>query len=263
MKNTSTYRILILLLILVFGGKVWAQFGEDFEKKAGNLKFKTKVDKYNFSTTLTITNKDKTVYRETFPEFITDINEYDFNNDGKKYIIIDFYSGGAHCCTSIFICSFTDNKFRILDTAFYGNSGYLIEDINNDRIFEIKSGNDMFAYAFTNYAETRFPMKISRFDGNKIVNVTSEFRDIILNEIEYFKGDLEEYTSKGFDCPAAEDEDTFNTDAGSVKTILAAITADYFSIGETEKGYELIDKVYKCVDKDKFKKILKEDFQLK
>ena len=48
-----------------------------------------------------------------------------------------------------------------------------------------------------------------------------------------------------------------------MKTILAAIVADYYSMGQIERGYELVEKVYKCVDKDKYIKILKEDFKLK
>lgn len=55
----------------------------------------------------------------------------------------------------------------------------------------------------------------------------------------------------------------FNTDAGAVQAILAAITADYFYIGELEKGYEYIDKIYTCPDKKKFISILKKDFKLK
>ena len=58
-------------------------------------------------------------------------------------------------------------------------------------------------------------------------------------------------------------EDTFNTDAGAVKTMLAAIVADYYLLGEVSKGYELVDSYYKCPDKDKYREILQNDFKLK
>jgi hypothetical protein len=95
------------------------------------------------------------------------------------------------------------------------------------------------------------------------VEVTSEFKDYIRKEIANFKSDLDEIPLDSIICPTSEDEDTFNTDAGSLKIILAAIVADYYSIGEVEKGYALVNEKYRCVDKDKFIKILKEEFKLK
>jgi len=121
----------------------------------------------------------------------------------------------------------------------------------------------MFAYAFTNYAETRFPLRVQKFENNKLVEITDNFKGDLIYELGFFEEDLNELIKEGFACPEKDDEDTFNTDAGSVKTILAAIVADYYSMGQVERGYELVEKVYKCVDKDKYIKILKEDFKLK
>ena len=125
------------------------------------------------------------------------------------------------------------------------------------------SGYDMFAYAFTNYSETRFPLRVQKFENGKLIEITGNFKDDLIMEIGYFEEDLNEILKTGFECPETDDEDTFNTDAGSVKTILAAIVADYYSLGQVERGYDLVKKVYKCKDIDKYIKILKEDFKLK
>jgi len=103
---------------------------------------------------------------------------------------------------------------------------------------------------------------VYRVKNNKFVNVTKNYPKRVKEFVEELKKDLKEFTEKGFECYGIND-DTFNTDAGSVKTILAAITACYYSIGEDKKGYELIDKSYKCPDKDKFVKILRDEFKLK
>jgi hypothetical protein len=194
---------------------------------------------------------------------VEQIEQVQFESGGKKYVFINFFSGGAHCCSSLLIGELKGDKFVKLDSAFYGNSGYSIEDINNDGTKEILSGNDMFAYAFTNYSETRFPIRIQKIKNDKLKDVTSDFEDIVLKEIKEFKNDLDELAKQKIECPTNDEEDTFNTDAGSLKTILAAIVADYYSIGKVETGYELVNKVYKCSDKNKFIKILKEDFKLK
>jgi hypothetical protein len=155
-----------------------------------------------------------------------------------------------------------DGKFSIPDTLFLGNSWYVVEDLEKDGTLEINSSTDMFAYAFTNYAETRFPPRVYRIKKNKFKDVTKDYPKIVNGYIDELKTDLKDFTKTGFECMDIND-DTFNTEAGSVKTILAAITACYHSIGEVKKGYEIIDKTYKCPDKDKFVKILRDDFKLK
>jgi hypothetical protein len=119
----------------------------------------------------------------------------------------------------------------------------------------------MFAYAFTNFAQSCFPIAIYKFKNSKLYLANKEFEEKVLNDIKEYKDQLKEYTKAGFDCPKTADEETFNTDAGAVKSILAAIVCDYFTICMTDEGYDLINKVYKCPDKDKFIKILKNDYK--
>jgi hypothetical protein len=146
---------------------------------------------------------------------------------------------------------------------FPGNSGYEIKDLDKDGRKEFVLANDMFAYAFTNYAQSRFPIAIYQFRNGKLKFVNEEFEDEVLKDIDELEKELKEYTSAGFECPKTGDEDTFNTDAGAVKAILAPIVADYMSIGRIEDGYNRIKKVYKCPDRDNFIMILKTDFKLK
>jgi hypothetical protein len=177
-------------------------------------------------------------------------------------VLLDTYSGGAHCCYSLYIGSFIKGKFKFTDSLYLGNPYYEVTDLNKDGRNEIENSNDMFAYAFTNCAESRFPAMIYKYDAGKLVNVTSEYKDIIIEELDGFLAELRSMTDTGFKCESI-DEDTFNTAAGSVKTVLAAIVADYYTLGEVQKGYEMVDSVYKCSDRDKFKKILVNDYKLK
>jgi len=250
---------MVLLLPVI----VNAQWGEKINKKIGDYTLVTDNDTINYTVSLTISKDGKQIYKDTYLDWIEDIKQVQLEAGGKRYIFIDFYSGGAHCCNSLLVGELKGDKFVRLDSVLYGNSGYNVEDIDKDGIKELISGNDMFAYAFTNYSETRFPIRIQRIKYDKIKDVTEDFEEVVLKEIAEFKKDLDDITKGGFECPSTDDEDTFNTDAGSVKTVLAAIVADYHSIGKVDKGYELVNKVYKCSDRNKFVKILKEDFKLK
>jgi hypothetical protein len=230
--------------------------------KYGDYLFKTIYDTSNWCSVLKVQYKNKIIKKESFDGWVDTINAFDFNGDGKKNLLIGSFTGGAHCCVMIFLGVMENGDFKIPDTLFLGNAGFNITDFEKDGKLEIETASDMFAYAFTNYAETRFPPKVYRVKNKKFVNVTKEYPKQVKDYIEELKADLKELTDIGFECYGIND-DTFNTDAGSVKTILAAITACYYSIGEVKKGYELIDKSYKCPDKDKFVKILKNEFRLK
>lgn len=256
-------KVLLPILFFITVCTVFAQFGEPLDLKISGYDFKTRINQEEYITALTVSKGTKNVFEKEYYDIVSSITEQKLTKGGKQYIFIDLYSGGAHCCSSLLIGELGKESFKILDSVFLGNSGYIIDDIENDGVKEIITGNDMFAYAFTNYAETRFPTVIYHFEDNKLENITADYKDYILGEIDAFRKDLAQFTKTGFECPLTEDEDTFNTEAGSVKTILAAIVADYYSIGEVGKGYELVNKVYKCVDRDKYIKILKEDFKLK
>jgi hypothetical protein len=259
-------KLFLVILVMIVCAPAYGQYRDNINKKLGDYTFKSFFDTTNYETTFTILDiKGKKIYEIVYLDFISDVNEHQFEKNGNKYITIDLYSGGAHCCSALQICEIKNNKFRILDSAFYGNSGYIIEDLDKDGVKEILSGNDMFAYAFTNYAETRFPLRVQEFKNDKLNDITGRFKTDLIAEIGYFEADLEEFLKENPDymCPDTEGEDTFNTDAGSMKIMLAAIVADYYSLGEVERGYELVDKYYKCNDKDKFIKILKTDFNLK
>ena len=268
------YIIPTLIFVFVFSaGLVYSQTDSDssykFEApvkdinlKYGDYSFGTQYDTSIYGSVLTVKYKNNVINSEAFEGWIDTMFFVDFNKDGKKNLFISVYTGGAHCCVVVFNGVMENGKFRIPDTLFIGNAGYNIEDIDKDGVFELETASDMFAYAFTNYAETRFPPRFYRVKNNKFVNVTKDFPKPVNDYIKELKQDLKEFTDKGFECYGIND-DTFNTDAGSVKTILAAITACYHSIGEVSKGYELIDKYYKCPDKGKFVKILKDEFKLR
>ena len=255
--------IVLLFFVFIMPCISSAQWSFSVDTTLNGYRFKSTTDTNEYTTTLSVTKGSKKIFSETYYDYLYSVEHEALKKNGEKYYFIGFYSGGAHCCSSLLIAKIENDKFIKIDSAVYGNSGFVLEDLNKDGEKEIVSGNDMFAYAFTNYAETRFPLRVEEFDGKKITEITGKFRNIVLDEITEFRKDLDDIIKEGFECPLEDGEDTFNTDAGSVKIILAAIIADYYSIGEVEKGYALLDKVYKCPDRQSFKNILQKDFKLK
>lgn len=220
-------------------------------------------DTANFCSNFKVTHKGKIVYQDSCVDRVISIKAYNLKDVDHNQILIDYFTGGAHCCFYTFIGDFNDDRFKIVDSIMWGNGGYEAKDIDNDGQMEIVGSSDIFAYAFTNYAETRFPTIIYKYEHGKLKLVNKEFTDIIEKEIADFKKDVQDFVTKGYECPQNDTDDTFNTDAGSLKTMLAPIVADYHSIGKVQEGYDYIDKMYKCSDKEKYKDILKNEFKFK
>lgn len=225
--------------------------------------FISSYDTAKYCSDFKITNKGKLIYEDSCTDRVISFNTYKLKDEDNKQLLIDYFTGGAHCCFYTFIGDIVDNKFKIIDSITWGNAGYEAKDIDGDGIMEIVGSSDIFAYAFTNYAETRFPLVIYKYENNKLKFVNKEFPELVEKEIKDFKTDVKDFIKKGFKCPKNDTEETFNTDAGSLKTMIAPIVADYQSLGRVKEGYDYIDKVYKCPDKEKFIKILRTDFKLK
>jgi len=258
-KNCFSLILLCIIFVLFFNERNFAQV-KDLNLKFGKNIFKTKFNSEEYTTTLSIYREDEKIFEEIYYDLIPEIARMDLDNDGKKEYLIAMYSGGAHCCTSLFTGKISKGKFNFTDTIIWGNSFFKAEDLNADGKTEIVGFNDVYAYMFTNYAQSKFPLLIYGYENKKFVNVTAKFPKQINDNLTELKKELDEY--KNFKCEEAGTE-TFNTDAGAVKAILAAATEDYMLLGKVDEGYKLIDEFYKCPDRDGFKDSLRINFLLK
>lgn len=251
----------LVLVFLSFFSLTFAQ-SDTLDVKLGKYRFRAIHSDTNYSTTLKVTEGNDVIFKGEFEERIETVQDVDFNKDGRKTILIDVYSGGAHCCNTLYACKIKNDKLVFTDTLYLADSYFDTEDIDKDGKEEILANNMMFAYAFTNFAETRAPFMVYTVENGRFKDITKNYPALLKNQIDEWQNDLQVFLDSNYKCPA-EGEESFNTDAGSVQTILAAITANYFMLGEVKKGYDLIFKTYKCSDIDKFTETLEKDYKLK
>jgi len=256
----------LFVLLITFNSRAQFDVDNQIKLETGGVSFIATYDSVNFCSYLMATSNIKgVVFQVDCVERIVSLTAEDFDTDGNPEVLIETYTGGAHCCISLYIGRVKDNSFSLIDTIYWGNCGYEVKDLNGDGKKEITGCYDMFAYFYTNFAQSRFPVIIYALRNNRFEVVNKEHKKIVYADIKELKKELKEYLEKGFDCAKKVDGkyDVFNTDAGAVQAILAAIIADYHLIGESGKGYEYVDKVYTCPDKKEFVKVLKKDFKLK
>jgi hypothetical protein len=100
----------------------------------------------------------------------------DLDGDSRPEVIVDGYSGGAHCCTTTYVWNGGDNA---KSEHAWGNTGYRLRDVDGNGTLEF-DGSDDFSYAFGSYAESRQPIKI--LDA-RLQNVTKSFPAAVTRDL--------------------------------------------------------------------------------
>ena len=158
----------------------------------------------------------------------------DLNADGEPEVLVDLYTGGAHCCSYTQIWSYHEptNAYRRVKGS-WGDYFYELEDLNGDGRPEFNSRDFRFAAAFTAYAASGTPPRIFTFQGGKLVNVTKNkaFRGVI-------KKNLRDYL-------ALYKEVRKDPDLPDVRGFLAAYVADKYLLGQGDTAFDLVNAAYR------------------
>ena len=147
------------------------------------------------------------------------------DRSAEPEVVVDLYSGGAHCCfyTTVFRYDPAARNYSRI-SHLWGNPSPELQDLNGDRLPEFVSGDDRFAYAFTSYADSAFPIQIWRFEGGRFRDTTRSFPAAIRQQSN---GVLQSYMS-------------LRTSSSSVRGILAAYLADKYLLGEQTEGWAVL-----------------------
>ncbi|BAU13603.1 hypothetical protein LEP3755_41430 [Leptolyngbya sp. NIES-3755] len=172
----------------------------------------------------------------------------DLNSDKDPEVIADMFTGGAHCCRYSLIYQYDADRQRYSETHMkWGNLGYQLRDLDRDGKLEFYSADDRFAYAFTSYAASAFPIQIWRFQAGEMSDITRQYpKEIYSDAYRLWQLYQKIRTEEG----------------AEVKGVLAAYLADKYLLGQQEDGWNRLREVYQESDREEFfgslRKFLKE-----
>lgn len=161
----------------------------------------------------------------------------DLDGDKEPEIIADFYTGGAHCCTYSLIYRYNSAQNSYTSIRHdWGNVGYRLKDLNQDGLPEFDSLDDRFAYAFSSYAGSGFPLQIWQYRQGEMANVTRRYPQLIKNHAYqvwqgYTQARKEDYEVKGF---------------------LTAYLADKYLLGQGQDGWQRVEQAYRESDRAQY-----------
>ena len=112
----------------------------------------------------------------------------DLEHTGEPDVVLDLYSGGAHCCTVVTVFSFDarhDDATSETERTF-GDPDARIVDLAHDGRFEFLTADDSFAYRFTDYAASGLPIEILTFAGGHFTDVTRSYPKLIAKDAAFW-----------------------------------------------------------------------------
>jgi hypothetical protein len=102
------------------------------------------------------------------------VHVVDLEHSGSPDVVLDLYSGGAHCCSVEQVFSYAPSSGTYVKTERnFGDPGDRIRVIDNRDLFF--TADDRFAYAFTDYAASGLPLQILSFSDGQFEDVTRTF----------------------------------------------------------------------------------------
>lgn len=107
----------------------------------------------------------------------------DLQPGGSPSVVLDLYTGGAHCCSVEQVYSFPANASRVHRSEHdFGDPGARLEKLGASGSFDFVSADDDFAYAFTDFAASGLPIQVLSYSHNSFHNVTRSFPGLIAKD---------------------------------------------------------------------------------
>ncbi len=162
----------------------------------------------------------------------------DLDGNGEPEVILDLYTGGAHCCWFSQIYRFKSAQNQYVSTEhFWGNGGYNLKDFDRDGHLEFESRDDRFAYAFAPYAASAYPLQIWQYREGEMNDVTRDYPQLVYSDAYRL---WQRY---------AENRNEYRE---VVRASLAAYLADKYLLGQEEDGWQRVRQAYQASDRNSF-----------
>ena len=166
----------------------------------------------------------------------------DITGEGNPDVVIETYSGGAHCCFSTIVYDLGAAPLEVLHAPESNCSGYF-EDLDNDGTLEFITCDDGLAYRYCCFAGSPMVKVIMKYyPGEGYLPASTKFRSV-------YADDITKHTAAAEKAVAGEycewDETT--------KCAVLPVVLDYLYAGQWDTAWSEFARLYPYADRDTFK----------
>jgi hypothetical protein len=111
---------------------------------------------------------------EVWPNATHHIGVGRLDRGGNRFVELQSYTGGAHCCNQISVAVIEPRQIRVVELgAWDGSPGDLPRDVDRDGAVDWVQQDDSFLYSFASYAESIPPLQIINIVDGKVEDVST------------------------------------------------------------------------------------------
>jgi hypothetical protein len=127
------------------------------------------------------------------------VHVVDLEGNGQPDVVLDLYTGGAHCCTVEQIFSFDPGTMTYVKVERdFGDPGVAIDDLGHNGRYELLTADDLFAYEFTDFAASGLPIQIFSYSGGHFRDVTRSYPKLIAKDAALWLKAFKSMSKQGY-----------------------------------------------------------------
>jgi len=264
------FKRLTLLLIFMFTLPAVAKVTRDCpanpgEKtiknvQGGQLEFETqKNDDYQFGQSCHVTVRDSAqnvVFSEEDADFSLAMAAGDVNGDGVPDLVLESYSGGAHCCWIYYVFSLGETPHLIKKFQNERGAGFIRNKVNGQ--VDIVTQDGVFDYFDGQcHACTTFPTVYLRLEGDQLVDCgadhTHDYDEVIANSRKALSAEERQRFRSVHTNPYDADDDMLTI----TKKILSIVFAYLYS-GREAQAHRALEELWPSSDQQRLWKLILE-----
>ncbi len=182
------------------------------------------------------TEQVETVYK------IDELSGKDITGEGNPDLILDIFSGGAHCCFSTVVYDLGSKLTKVMDLKPSNCSGKFA-DIDNDGKYEYVTCDDAFAYKYCPYVSSPVARVIFKYiPGQSYTPVNPQYSS-------QYDADIGRHLNMAED---AQPGGLAEWD-GTSKCAVLPLVLDYLYSGRTAEAWETLYRYYPYPDVEDFR----------
>ena len=181
---------------------------------------------------------------QIYLEYVTDVDwsGTDITGEGHPDLVVQQYSGGAHCCFHTEIVDLGEQPMRVLDLPWSNCFGEM-KDLNNDGLPEYVTCDDSFAYYYCSFASSPMVTAVLQYEPaiKAYLPVSNLYPELFYDNLAR----VQELAAYGTEWGNDSWDDTN-------KCTVLPLVLDYLYMGQIEQAWNALYQYYFYPDIDAF-----------